>query len=82
MIMLLVLVLSTWFSFELKKIMPQVREYYLVVHQQKLDMLDRLNLDQLVDDYLKAEKLSIDDRSNVRLRQRVDELAENLLSPS
>ena len=81
-IMLLLGFLATWFSYEVRKIMPQVREYNLVVHQQKLDMLDRLNLDQLVDDYLAAEKLYVNDETQTRLKERVDALSENLLSPS
>ena len=63
-----------------------MREYYLVVHQQKLDMLDRLNLDRLVDDYFEAEQLMLkgeaDSDKVKQLKGRVDAVADSILSTS
>ena len=41
----------TWFMVELAKVQPAIREYYLVIQQQKLELLEKLDYEQVFNEF-------------------------------
>ena len=40
-----------WFSFEVFKVLPNVSEYQVVVYKQQLELIEKLNIEQILHNF-------------------------------